>query len=70
MNRCLPSIALLFKRFLLCSLETMEKLCIYINSFVEIVITITAVTVMTITITVNRREGELNGILLLNMFYV
>ena len=47
MNRCLPPILLLYKRFLLCGLVTMQKLCIYINSFVE--------TVITITIAVNRK---------------
>ena len=39
----------------MCGLETMQKLCIYINSFVEIVITNTAVIVITITVTVNRK---------------
>ena len=33
----------------------MQKLCIYVNSFVEIVITITAVIVITVTITVNGK---------------
>ena len=42
----------------MCGLETMQKLCIHVNSFVEIVVTNTAVIVIPITITVNRKNEQ------------